>query len=224
MQISTCHQQEHKICEQKSIILDNGSTMSIFHDRELVNDVVKADNPIKIVTNAGTRIVSEQAMVAGFGKVWFDEQAIANIFALADLKKKYHVTYDPAIEDAFILNCEIKEPHKLRCIDHGIYVFTLPVCHKDKKDLAKSHLVDTVKENRLGYTKSQFDKAVKARTLYHELDAPTIENYKAFIRMGGVQYGPVRVEDIKIAENIFGPDMATLKGKRTRKTPKPVLD
>ena len=84
--------------------------MSIFHDQELVYDVVKADNPIKIVTNAGTRIVSEQAMAAGFGKVWFDEQAIANIFALADLKKKYHVTYDPAIEDAFIVHCENKEP------------------------------------------------------------------------------------------------------------------
>ena len=101
MQIASCHQQEHKICEQKSIILDNGSTMSIFHDRELVYDIVKADNPIKIVTNAGTIIVSKQAMVAGFGKVWFDEQAIANIFALADLKKKYHVIYDPTIEDAY---------------------------------------------------------------------------------------------------------------------------
>ena len=32
-----------------------------------------------------------------------------------------------------------------------------------------------------------------------------------------------KIEDIKIAENIFGPDMATLKGKSTRKTPKPVL-
>ena len=30
--IATCHQQEHVICEQKSIILDNGLTMSIFHD------------------------------------------------------------------------------------------------------------------------------------------------------------------------------------------------
>ena len=134
MQIATCHQQQHMICEQKSIIMDNGSTMSIIHYQELVYDVVKADNPIKIVTNAGTRIVSEQAMVAGFGKVWFDEQAIANIFALADLKKKYHVTYDPAIEDAFIVHRENKEPLKFKCTDHGIYVFTLPVCHKDKKD------------------------------------------------------------------------------------------
>ena len=65
---------------------------------------MKADNPIKIVTNAGTRIVSKQAMVAGFGKVWYDEQAIANIFALNDLKKKYHVTYDSKNEHAFIVH------------------------------------------------------------------------------------------------------------------------
>ena len=111
---------------------------------------MKADNPIKIVTNAGTRIVPEQAMVVESGKVWFDVQAIANIFALANLKKKYHVTYDPTIEDAFIVHQENKEPIKFKCTDHGIYAFTLPVCHNDKKDLFESHLVDTVKKpNRL---------------------------------------------------------------------------
>ena len=49
-----------------------------------------------------------QSKLWWFGKVWFDEQAIANIFALADLKKKYHVTYDLTIEDAFIVNHESK--------------------------------------------------------------------------------------------------------------------
>ena len=33
--------------------------------------------------------------------------------------------------------------------------------------------------------------------------------------MGGVQNCPIRIEDIKIAQNIFGSDMATLKRKRT---------
>ena len=83
--------------------------------------------------------------------------------------------------------------------------------------------MDTVKENHKGYTQAQFDRAVKAWSLYHELGAPTLENYKVFIIIGGEQNCPVKVEDIKIAENILGPDMATLKGKSTRKTPKPVL-
>ena len=42
--------------------------------------------------------------------------------------------------------------------------------------------------------------------------------------MGGVQNCPIRIEDINIAQNVFDPDMATHKGKSTRKNPKPVLE
>ena len=78
--------------------------------------------------------------------------------------------------------------------------------------------MDTVKENHKGYTQVQYDRAVKARSLYHELGAPTLENYKGFVKTGGVQNCPIRVEDINIAQNIFGPDMATLKEKVLVKT------
>ena len=93
-----------------------------------------------------------------------------------------------------------------------------------KVEAAESHLVDTVKENCKGYTQAQYDRAVRARSLYHELGAPTLDNYKGFIKMGGVQNCPIRIEDINIAQNIFGPDMATLKGKSTQRKPKPVLE
>ena len=84
--------------------------------------------------------------------------------------------------------------------------------------------MDTVKENRKGSTQVQYDRAVKPRSLYHELGAPPLDNFKGFVKMGRVQNCPIRIEDIKIAQNIFGPDMATLKGKSTRKKPKPVLE
>ena len=100
-----------------------------------------------------------------FGKVWYDEGAIANIFSIQDLKKQHHITYDSEIEDAFIVHKEEKEPVKFKCTSQGIYAYTITVCHVDKLDLAESHLVDTVKENHKGYTQAQFDRAVKARSL-----------------------------------------------------------
>ena len=87
MQIATCHSGKIKTCEQKTILLDSGSTISIFYDKSLVYDVKKSEYPVKITTNAGSRIVIEQAMVPGFGRVWFDERAIANIFSMQDLKQ-----------------------------------------------------------------------------------------------------------------------------------------
>ena len=104
MQIATCHSEKILTCEQKVILLDSGSTMSIFHDKELVYDIKKSEHPIKVATNAGSRIVSKQAMVAGFGRVWYDEGAIANIFSLQDLKNKHHITYDSEVEDAFLVH------------------------------------------------------------------------------------------------------------------------
>ena len=183
----------------KEIILDNGSTMSLFRDPSLVRDVAIATWPIEIATNAGRRIVTHKAKVDGFGEVWYNEDAIANIFSLKDLIKKHKVTYDSSKENALIVQRKddiIKFPaNKL-----GLYTYEVP---GSKAATRPSHLIDTVKENRSGYTQSQFKKAVRARELYHLLGAPTLENYKGFIKMNGVHNCPVRLEDIKIAENIF---------------------
>ena len=107
---------------------------------------------MKITTNAGSRIVTKQAMVPGFGRVWFDERAIANIFSMQDSKKQHHIIYDSEVEDAFIVYKADKDPLKFKCTSQGIYAFTIPVCHENKMEVAESHLVDTVKENHKDYT------------------------------------------------------------------------
>ena len=73
-------------------------------DKSLVYDVRKSEYPVKITTNAGSRRVTEQAMVPGFGRVWFDERAIANIFSMQDLKQQHHIYYDSDVEDAFFVH------------------------------------------------------------------------------------------------------------------------
>ena len=107
---------------------------------------------MKITTNAGSRIVTEQAMVPGFGRVWFDERAIANIFSMQDLKQQHHIYYDSDVEDALLVHKRGKSPVKFKCTSQGIYAFTVPVCHEGKIEAAESHSLDTVKENRKGYT------------------------------------------------------------------------
>jgi hypothetical protein len=40
--------------------------------------------------------------------------------------------------------------------------------------------------------------------------------------MNVIQNCPVTVEDVNISKKIFGPDMSSIKGKSTRRKPKPV--
>jgi len=47
-------------------------------------------------------VVDKEAQIKGFGKVYFNENGIVNIFAVKDLIKKHRVIYDSNKEDAFV--------------------------------------------------------------------------------------------------------------------------
>ena len=42
--------------------------------------------------------------------------------------------------------------------------------------------------------------------------------------MNAIKNNPVTIEDVKIAEKVFGPDVATLKGKSTRPKPRQMIN
>ena len=54
--------------------------------------------------------------------------------------------------------------------------------------------------------------------------APTLQNLKVMIRYNIIQNCPFTVEYIDILQNIFGPDVSTLKGITTRQRKKVVVD
>jgi hypothetical protein len=64
-------------------------------------------------------------------------------------------------------------------------------------------LINTVKENRVGYTQRQFEQAKRAQKLYHIVGTPTIESFKALIKMNAIKNCPVTTEDVNNAEKIF---------------------
>jgi hypothetical protein len=71
------------------ITLDNGSTLSLFSNPDLVEDIQTSSKTLVLTTNTGVTQSNKEMTVPGFGKVYFDKDAIANIFGLSDLKKKF---------------------------------------------------------------------------------------------------------------------------------------
>ena len=85
-------------------------------------------------------------------------------------------------------------------------------------------MVTIVRENRNFYTERQYERAKRARDLYHAIGTPSIQDFKAVIRMNTIGNNPVTTKDIVLAEKIFGADVGSLKGKTTRTRPVPVVE
>ncbi len=116
---------------------------------------------------------------------------------------------------------------KFECSPKGLYQYEVTKGYKKDlktEELATSNMITTVNKNRKGYTLRQFERAKEARKLYHIIGTPTMENFKSLLRMNIIKNCPVTVDDINIAEKIFGPDVSSLKGKSTRQKPKPVRE
>ena len=116
---------------------------------------------------------------------------------------------------------------KFTRMPEGLYQFKVPQTYKEELKLNKeeksNNMIQTVDENKIVYTKRQMERAKVARKLYHIVGSPTLEAFKATLKSNIIKNCPVTAADVDIAEKIYGPAISTLKGKTTRKTPKPVV-
>ena len=216
-----CHNNENEnetIKDMRNyILLDNGSSTSIFANEMMVRDNKTVETPLQLITNGGTVYTDQKATVPGFGEVWYDRKSIANIFSFAELKDKHKITYDSSKEDAFIIHLPSKNL-KFTRNKQGLYIYK-----PDNKVLNPVSLIQTVEENKSFYTNRQISRANIARKLYHNISTPSIEDFKSIIRMNAIANCPITTEDITIAERIYGKDIGSLKGKTVRTKPTPVI-
>jgi hypothetical protein len=168
----------------------------------------------------------------------FDPTQVANIFGFSKLEDQCRITYDSSVEHAFNVHTNNGIVTFTRNKD-GLHVYRPSQTYlnevadeeaddEDSPDrnvqgdkIGESFLVDSVAENKIGYTKREFEGAKQARKLYHTLGCPTVENFKHILRQNIIKNCPVTIGDVSTAERIFGPDIGTLRGKSTRKVPVP---
>jgi hypothetical protein len=203
--------------KEDSILLNNGSMLSLLGNPKMVTNIRESKTTLELATNAGTRTTKKITNVPGYGTVWYDKTAIANIFGLSKLKKKHRVTCDSEKEDAFIVHMN-NNTLKFECNPKGLYTYKV----LDEYLKKQNHLINTVKENRVGYTQRQFEQAKRAQELYHIVGTPTLESFKALIKV--IKNCSVTAEDVNNAEKIFGANMWSLRGKSTRHKSTPVLE
>jgi len=141
----------------------------------------------------------------------------------------FHDTKPPAerlnLRDPFTIMDEMERDMKRarteRLASEGL---AEPNVDNDNSSVSGYCAVQTVKKNMEGFTKKQVDRANKARSGYHAVGAPDMKAFTLAVRSGLFKNCPIEEEDIKIAEKIYGPSAAVIKGKTKRPTPDPIVN
>ncbi len=69
------------------ILLDTGSTTTIFCNEKLVTDIREVDDQINVSTNGGMMTSNLKANLPGWGEVWFSPEGIINVFNFGEVAR-----------------------------------------------------------------------------------------------------------------------------------------
>jgi hypothetical protein len=150
------------------------------------------------------------------GEVYFNKKGLTNILSMSQMEKVCKITYDDE-KKVFWAHVSPTKSIPFCKTSFGLYAYN------PFEESNNYQFITTMEENRKFYTERQFQRAKKARELYYSLGTPSLKDFKAMVTMNFIKNNPISLEDIKLAESIFGPDIGSLKGKTTRKKPVPVV-
>jgi hypothetical protein len=193
------------------LLLNSQSTANQVANPVLVTNIRKAKNSVTIHCNAGS---TYSVLEGEFGNVTVKHNlhSIANVLSLYKAKQHHQVTYDSEDREG------VFQVHT----DEGIVVFK-PSARgfnyhnvSDTESNIELMLVNTVRGNFDGYTHQKVKRAREVQRIQGMIANPSEREFAGMVREQLLTDCPVTVRDIDNANQIFGPDLANLRGKASR--------
>jgi len=197
------------------IILDSGASVGVFHNKELGDGPCDVEDTVMIMgvnSNEGA-IISSMVLSTDFGIVYYSPNSVGNILSYSTVKREAHGVWNMPADDHFSVQIWKDGPVYLFRPKLGIYVHNT----KDARDTIRpvSVLVATVSRIKENYTAREIAQADAARDLQRKLGIPSDEVLTELINSGGLMNCSVTARDVARARHLYGPSLASLKGKTT---------
>jgi hypothetical protein len=198
------------------ILLDNQSTVNIFYNGKLLQNIRPMDTYVNVQCNAGTTRTNLMGTLKGFGDVWYHPNGIANILSMALVEELYPVTYTK--ERGFVVHKTNGTTRRFVKSDRGLYY--MDTDHKEgdteRAQECEVALIHTVSDKRSSYTAKAYKAAKLARKIQCMIGRPSLQDFLKIVDNNHLVNCPVTRRDVMAAEDILGPDVGSIRGKTVR--------
>jgi hypothetical protein len=195
--IILAQQADQKPIDPNFLLLNSQSTVNLFSNPQLVENVRQAATPINVHCNKGSMPTTT---VADFGsnEVYLNPDKIANVLSCFHLGQKHHITYDSKDRGGIFKVHTFDSLLEFKPTNKGLHVLDLHGNPKAAHVLVTSsqptdeHLhVNTVHSNYKGFTKKQIQRVCKAHCLMQMVAIPSERAFQSMVCLNLLQNCPI---------------------------------
>ena len=164
------------------ILLDNQTSDHLMVNQAFAGKVEKVSQGINMHANTGVQAINHKAPLSNIGKVWFDDQMMANVLGQATQTSKLTMLRKPRME-GIISPSHTNQPVRPSNSHELVFIMLASQCLQQGVSL----WFRPWKTIRKLLTRAQVEWADKAKTLMKTLMMPTIKMLKQAILTNQIQ-------------------------------------
>ena len=153
------------------ILLDSQSTVDVFYNARLLQNIRKVNRTLDIHCNAGVASTDMVGGIPGYDTVWYNPTGITNILSLSRAIKIFTITYDSVNGNEFRIHKENGEDRLFRQYENGLYFWNARTFNQEEVVL-----INTVENNRSRYSNCDYSQAKIARKLQRTIGRPSYKD------------------------------------------------
>jgi hypothetical protein len=200
-----------------ALVLDTGSSNNTVRNEHMLTNIRRVKKGITSLSNGGSTFYTHKGNFQNLFEAWFDPDGLANILSLSLLSTVCRVVYDSTDTGAFLAHFPDGKVWTFEKSDNGLYYYdTTDDPNFSNDEVTDYCLISTVEGNEKRYHRREVEAAKKAGEVYAILNRPAKRVFERILSTNQLNNCPVTVEDAKRFFEIYGADVATLKGKTSK--------